>query len=96
MNADGTGQTRLTNNAGGDQQPWSPDGNKIAFDHPRRQLRDLLDERRRLEPDQAHQQRRLRHSPAWSPNGAKIAFALTRDGNAEIYAMNADGSARPG
>ena len=32
MNADGTGQTRLTNNAAFDIEPaWSPDGTKIAF-----------------------------------------------------------------
>ena len=32
MNADGSGQTRLTNNAVGDGQPaFSPDGSKIAF-----------------------------------------------------------------
>src|SRR5438552_681201 len=33
MNADGTNQTRLTNNAATDELPaWSPDGLKIAFD----------------------------------------------------------------
>ena len=32
MNADGTGQTRLTNNPEGASSPdWSPDGSKIAF-----------------------------------------------------------------
>src|SRR5689334_19079267 len=32
MNADGSGQTRLTNNPRGDEFPaWSPDGTKIAF-----------------------------------------------------------------
>jgi len=32
MNADGTGLTRLTNNAALDTEPaWSPDGTKIAF-----------------------------------------------------------------
>jgi Tol biopolymer transport system component len=32
MNADGTGQTRLTNNTIGDLTPtWSPDGTKIMF-----------------------------------------------------------------
>jgi Tol biopolymer transport system component len=32
MNADGSGPTRLTNNAAGDSSPaWSPDGAKIAF-----------------------------------------------------------------
>lgn len=32
MNADGSGQTRLTSNTGVDAQPaWSPNGTKIAF-----------------------------------------------------------------
>src|SRR5678816_3786208 len=32
MNADGLGQTRLTNNAAYDSSPaWSPDGSRIAF-----------------------------------------------------------------
>ena len=31
-------------------------------------------------------------SPAWSPDGKSIAFYSERDGNAEIYVMNADGT----
>jgi Tol biopolymer transport system component len=31
-------------------------------------------------------------SPAWSPDAQRIAFYSERDGNAEIYVMNADGS----
>ena len=50
MNADGTGQTNLTNNVAVDS--W----------------------------------------PAWSPDGTKIAFTSQRDGNGEIYSMNADGT----
>src|SRR5688572_845446 len=36
MNADGSGQTRLTNNAASDIEPsWSPDSTKIAFSSDR-------------------------------------------------------------
>ncbi len=30
--------------------------------------------------------------PSFSPDGSKIAFTSDRDGNNEIYIMNADGS----
>ena len=30
--------------------------------------------------------------PAWSSEGTKIAFSSRRDGNDEIYVMNADGT----
>jgi dipeptidyl aminopeptidase/acylaminoacyl peptidase len=33
--------------------------------------------------------------PAWSPDGLKIAFRSYRDGNYEIYVMNADGTGQP-
>ena len=31
-------------------------------------------------------------APAWSPDRVRIAFNSTRDGNFEIYVMDADGS----
>ena len=31
-------------------------------------------------------------TPTWAPDGAKFAFVSNRDGNKEIYVMNADGS----
>ena len=33
-------------------------------------------------------------SPVWSSDGTQIAFSSDRDGNTEIYIMNADGSAQ--
>jgi TolB protein len=30
-------------------------------------------------------------APAWSPDGRRLAVVLTRDGNSQIYLMNADG-----
>jgi len=32
--------------------------------------------------------------PRWSPDGSSIAFRSARDGNWEIYVMNADGAAQ--
>ena len=32
------------------------------------------------------------YDPAWSPDGEKITFISNRDGNDEIYTMDADGS----
>jgi Tol biopolymer transport system component len=34
------------------------------------------------------------YSPAYSPDGSKIAFESTRDGNSELYVMNANGSSQ--
>ena len=34
------------------------------------------------------------HDPSWSPDGSKIAFTSTRDGNEQIYVMDADGSSQ--
>ena len=31
-------------------------------------------------------------TPSWSPDGKKIAFVSYKDGNPQIYVMNADGT----
>ena len=52
----------------------------------------LRHERRRHRPDDHSPPPTDDFEPAWSPDGTKIAFASNRDGNHEIYVMNADGT----
>src|SRR3990172_7903173 len=96
MNADGTSQTRLTNNPASDINPsWSHDGTKIAFES----TRDGNDQIYVMNADGTSQTNISDNlandvSPSWSPDGTKIVFVSTRDGNNEIYVMNSDGSSQ--
>ena len=98
MNADGTGQTRLTNNPAADRVPaWSPDRSKIAFTSNR----DGNDEIYVMKADGTGQANLTNNpaddgAPAWSPDGSKIAFTSYRDGKNQIYVMNADGTGQTG
>ena len=97
MDANGGGETRLTNTTvhTWPQWPvtWSPDGTKIAFV-------DLLDSSIYVMNADGSGRTRLTNSagvewgPSWSPDGTKIAFYSDRDGNANkgIYVMNVDGT----
>ena len=91
MNADGSGQRRLTNGGvpGCGQEgghAWSPDGRQIAINGIHVIDADGSGERR-LTSDTGFDA-----YPAWSPNGRRIAFASGRDGNSGIYVINADGT----
>jgi Tol biopolymer transport system component len=95
MDADGSGQTNLTNNPDSDSTAaFSPDGQKIAFSTDR----DLNDEIYVMNADGTTPLRLTSTStsettPAWSPDGQKILF--TRDDgsfNLDVWAMNQDGS----
>jgi CSLREA domain-containing protein len=96
MNADGSGQTRLTTNPALDATPgFSPDGTKIAFASSRTGNGDIY-----VMNANGSAQTRLTASgatdaePTWSPDGTRIAFASSRTGNGDIYVMNANGSAQ--
>lgn len=101
MPATGGAPTRMTDDPGPDHDPeWSPDGTMIAFTSDRGDGDDIYATAfpipasvpsgvggvMRLTSDPADD----RH-PAWSPDGTLIAFSSDRDGNSELYVMDANG-----
>jgi len=68
---------------------WSPDGSRLVVGSNGEglYLLDLSSDTCTQLTDQASDE-----SPTWSPDGTRIAFSSARDGHAEIYVMNADGS----
>lgn len=99
MNADGSGQTRLTNGPDWDQYPaWSPDGSRIAFQSTRDGISGIFV----MNADGSGLRRvtfttgGTDYDPTWSPDGARIAFikldANTNPNPTDIYVVNTDGS----
>ena len=94
MNADGSNQTRLTDNAADDRNPtWSPDSLRIAFDRNNGGGINIVNRDGtnpvNVTPDC--------FSPSWSPDGEKfvcLGFDTSNNFEIGIFTMNANGTNR--
>lgn len=98
MDADGTGQTRITDNEANEWRTvWSPDGNQFVFTSDR----NGNDEIYIMDVDGSNPTR-ITDDPgidinaSWIPNGSGIIFNSNRSGNHEIYIMEISSNHAPG
>ena len=96
MDSDGGNARRLTTTEAAEGHPaWSPDGTRLSFDAD--YDADGYSEIYTITPEGASLVR-LTFNAAndqfadWSPDGAHLAFASDRNGNWDIFVMDADGS----
>jgi len=89
VGADGSSVSAVPGAEGGSGPTWSPDGTQIAFE---RDGEIFIIGAAGGTPVNLTNHPALDMSPAWSPDGSRIAFASDRDGQAELYLMNSDGS----
>ena len=96
MNADGSDVVQLTDNDVDDFMPaWSPDGLRIVWSSVAGTATELwvMDVN---DPDGLTQRTTTgkgNYAPDWSPDGTRICVSSNRDGDWDIFTMNADGTA---
>lgn len=103
MRPDGTGVRNLTHHGRDIYPSWSPDGSRLAYVSDRDGTWEIWT----VNADGSGQSRLTsgsrsvcagrgcsvpRFRPSWSPDGKQIAFTHDRDGRAQVYVMNADGT----
>jgi TolB protein len=100
---DGANPVRVTNSGTLNLMPaWSPDNEVIAYSSYRPSAAGSFGVYQDIILSYIHRGERTMPAngstdrqnclPSWSPDGTKLAFTSYRDGNAEIYVMNKDGS----
>ena len=91
---DGVGVRRVTVSRSLNNNPaWSPDGRAIAYTAWRPYMDVLVSHiyEGRLGTPAAGTADSQNWLPAWSPDGSQLAFTSNRDGQPDIYIMNAEG-----
>lgn len=88
INADGTGRSPIASFQGASSPDFSPNSQSIVFD-----LASSIWTYNRLTQSSLRlTNQTLDSRPHYSPDGSKIVFQSFRDGQSEVYVMNADGT----
>ena len=85
MRPDGTGVKYLSQGVSPD---WSPDGSRIIYAYYDYGIYQMDASGTSEEPLMTNQA----SDPAYSPSGTRIVFSSARDGDSDLYIMDADGT----